>query len=212
MDGLASDYFSGRSNVEVYDAAALVTKDLSGLFLDAGAGVGDFTRVLLGQGHVGVYACDIEVGSFSVDGVVCVRCDLNVSLPYRSGSFDVVVALEVVEHLENPRFFLREVGRVLRCGGRLVLSTPNVTSLRSRLSFLFKGFFTQFTNNSVFHITVLTKRDLYMIMSAAGFVVERVSYTNSGKIPKLNVKWQSVSHLFGGELFSDNVLLLCMRV
>ena len=46
-------------------------------------------------------------------------------LPFRSGSFDVVVAFEVIEHLENWPGFLTEVERVLEPSGQLIVSTPN---------------------------------------------------------------------------------------
>ena len=47
------------------------------------------------------------------------------SLPYSDGSFDLVVAFEVIEHLENWRGLLSEARRVLSRGGQLVVSTPN---------------------------------------------------------------------------------------
>ena len=47
------------------------------------------------------------------------------SLPYDAGSFDLVVAFEVIEHLENWRAFLEEARRVLAPNGQLVVSTPN---------------------------------------------------------------------------------------
>lgn len=49
-------------------------------------------------------------------------------LPFRSGSVDSVVASEVYEHLQDPAGFLEEVRRVLKPGGRLVLTTPNTQS------------------------------------------------------------------------------------
>ena len=50
-------------------------------------------------------------------------------LPYKDGSFDVATANMVVEHVERPGEFAREVGRVLRDGGRLLLHTPNLLFL-----------------------------------------------------------------------------------
>ncbi len=47
------------------------------------------------------------------------------ALPYADGAFDLVVAFEVIEHLENWRDFLREVRRVLAPAGQLIVSTPN---------------------------------------------------------------------------------------
>lgn len=43
--------------------------------------------------------------------------DLNLPISAHDGTFDIVVAAEVIEHLENPRFVTREIYRVLRPGG-----------------------------------------------------------------------------------------------
>src|SRR5437879_737827 len=62
------------------------------------------------------------------------RCgDLNSQLPWPEASFDVVVSVEGIEHIENRFGFLREVHRLLRPGGLLVITTPNIVSLRSRV-------------------------------------------------------------------------------
>ena len=54
-------------------------------------------------------------------------------LPFRGGSFDMVVASEIVEHLENPQGAMLEAARVLRPGGYLVVSTPYRESLKYTL-------------------------------------------------------------------------------
>ncbi|HET8922817.1 MAG TPA: class I SAM-dependent methyltransferase [Candidatus Acidoferrum sp.] len=55
------------------------------------------------------------------------------------GSFGLVTAIEVIEHVESPIGFLRNVGRLLALGGVGVLTTPNVDSLPARSKFLLKG-------------------------------------------------------------------------
>jgi 2-polyprenyl-3-methyl-5-hydroxy-6-metoxy-1,4-benzoquinol methylase len=62
------------------------------------------------------------------------------NLPYDDQSFDFVSMAEVIEHLENPRGAIREIGRVLKPKGHVVITTPNVLNLKSRLMFLFTGF------------------------------------------------------------------------
>ena len=60
--------------------------------------------------------------------------DLTRSLPFRDSSFDAVLFLDVIEHLEPRRHVLREIARVLRPAGRLLISAPNrETSWRRRL-------------------------------------------------------------------------------
>lgn len=68
-----------------------------------------------------------------------VRADCNAPLPFRTGAFDAVLSREGIEHFENQAGFLRECARVLRPGGRIVLTTPNVMHLAARLSALLTG-------------------------------------------------------------------------
>jgi SAM-dependent methyltransferase len=65
-------------------------------------------------------------------------------IPFDDATFDLVTCTEVVEHLENFRHALREAARVTKPGGLIVVSTPNILTLRSRLSFLSRGFYTFF--------------------------------------------------------------------
>jgi len=65
--------------------------------------------------------------------------DLGKVLPFDDESFDVVLATEVMEHLADHPTFVREAGRILKPGGRLVLSTPNIHRLKSRVTFFMTG-------------------------------------------------------------------------
>lgn len=65
--------------------------------------------------------------------------DMTRPLPYPDASFDVAITLEGVEHIDTLEAFLKELRRVLRDGGRLFLSTPNILCLRSRLAYLLAG-------------------------------------------------------------------------
>lgn len=69
-------------------------------------------------------------------GESCVQANGNVGFPFKEGVFDYVLCRESIEHLENQTEFIRECGRVLKKGGKLVLTTPNVLHLISRLSYL----------------------------------------------------------------------------
>src|SRR5579863_6918679 len=52
-------------------------------------------------------------------------CDLNTQLPFADAAFDLVTSLEGIEHVENHFQMARELGRVTRPGGHLIISTPN---------------------------------------------------------------------------------------
>jgi SAM-dependent methyltransferase len=66
--------------------------------------------------------------------------DCNRGLPFADAELDAVVSVEGIEHLESPTGFLRECARVLRPGGLLFLTTPNVDSLRSRKYVIGRGY------------------------------------------------------------------------
>lgn len=67
--------------------------------------------------------------------------DILERLPYPDASFDCVVLSEVLQNVPNHRFVLGEIARVLRPGGVFVLTTPNMMNVKSRLHFLFTGYF-----------------------------------------------------------------------
>ena len=67
--------------------------------------------------------------------------NLNDDLPFRSAQFDLVMMLEVVEHLADIPHMLREIARVMKPGGVAILSTPNRLNVTSRLHYLLSGFY-----------------------------------------------------------------------
>ena len=90
-------------------------------------------------------ACDYTDSLMALQGQKVDVANLNEDrLPYFDNSFDLVTCTEVIEHLENYRRLVRETARVLRPGGAVVFSTPNVLNLQSRLRFLWFGFWNLF--------------------------------------------------------------------
>ena len=147
--------------------------------LDAGTGHGALAARLHGLGFR-VRACDFAPERFRAHQVEFQRADLTQHLPYEDASFDFVVAVEVVEHVSDHGTFFRECARVLRPGGRLVLSTPNIVSLKSRLRFALTGFFYSFkplggTDDGLEHVASLTPDQLRDRGRRAGLVLESVA-------------------------------------
>ncbi len=68
-----------------------------------------------------------------------VGADMEATLPFETGAFDMVACLEGIEHVVDRHRTLRELRRVLKPGGRLVLTTPNLMSLRARLAYALAG-------------------------------------------------------------------------
>ena len=119
---------------------------------DVGAGRGHFSAVLGRQlenrrGLVPsehVFPCDVIPETFEAAGLECARTRPDGTLPFDDDRFDAVVSIEVIEHVEDQFAFLRELARVARPGGLVVVTTPNVLNVSSRLRTLFTGFPTLF--------------------------------------------------------------------
>ena len=113
--------------------------------LDIGSGHGDLIRLLRSRFDVRSSACDYTDSLMNLADVRVSVANLNTQgLPYQDSSFDLVTCTEVIEHLEHYRYTLREMYRVLKPGGTLVLSTPNILNLKSRIRFLIFGFYNLF--------------------------------------------------------------------
>ncbi|HEY7217083.1 MAG TPA: methyltransferase domain-containing protein [Candidatus Binatia bacterium] len=108
--------------------------------LDLSCGDGETARLLanLGYSVVATDYCAPPLLPPGIDRVAGV--DLNRYLPFRADAFDAVDLVEVIEHIENQPQLIREIARVLRPGGALLISTPNILNVFSRLRFLFTGF------------------------------------------------------------------------
>jgi SAM-dependent methyltransferase len=92
------------------------------------------------------------------------------------GEYDLVVAMEIIEHLENPARFLRECARLIRTNGKILLSTPNIVDANSRLLFARQGTFYHFTPDSyeaTGHMAILPPWLLEILIARAGLVAKR---------------------------------------
>lgn len=161
------NYYLYGPNETILDA---VTRQLAnekkGRVLDIGAGSGLLCEKL---GDLGfrVFACDVTHKDFKLKKVPFKIADVSKKLPYTSGSFDYVTCTEVVEHIENPWIFAREISRILKPNGKLVMTWPNFTSLISRLVFLTRGnfrYFDDWTWDNWGHINPITFTEVYKIM------------------------------------------------
>nr|MDO8061628.1 class I SAM-dependent methyltransferase [Candidatus Freyrarchaeum guaymaensis] len=109
-------------------------------------------------------------------GVRCLQHDVREGLPFDDGFFDVVWAEEIIEHLLDTDAFLDEVHRVLRTGGVLILSTPNLASMANRLRLLAGKYpkYVQYSNEGVGHVRYYTAGVLKSQLKRHGFTVEKI--------------------------------------
>ncbi len=114
-----------------------------GQVLDAPAGQGALSSELEKIGFK-TFLGDIQKDNLQYRNGRCVQLDLNKPLPFRRRIFDYVICVEGIEHLENPHLLIREFSKVLKRNGLLILSTPNVMTIKSRWRFLFYSYLDYF--------------------------------------------------------------------
>jgi 2-polyprenyl-3-methyl-5-hydroxy-6-metoxy-1,4-benzoquinol methylase len=133
----------------------------------------------------------------------------NGRVPLPDGAADVVAAVETIEHLENPRAFVRELVRLARPGGWVVVTTPNQLSLLSKLTLLLRNEFNAFRAASYpAHITALLEVDLLRIASENRLTEVAIRYTGQGRIPGTSWHWPHLFSRLAPRTFSDNVLMI----
>ena len=138
-------YSTPAIHLAVLDAIARARPGMRGEHLDIGSGDGSLIRLLRGQLELNSRACDYTDTLMELEGQAVDVANLDLeALPYPDEGFDLITFTEVVEHVENHRAVLRDIQRVLRPGGLVVISTPNILNLKSRLRFLFFGFWNLF--------------------------------------------------------------------
>ena len=123
-------------------------------------------------------------------GVAVLKCNVELErLPFPDSSFDLILFNEIFEHLRiNPIFTLGEAFRVMKPGGRILLSTPNLRSLGGLISFLVRGraiscggsIFDEYTKlrnlGHMGHVREYTSREVCEFLCELGFRVENVHY------------------------------------
>ncbi len=163
----------------------IISKEDRGKVLDIPAGNGALSLKLKELGF-DVYCCDINEDPFELRGLPFKKGDMNKRLPYDRNNFDYVVCLEGIEHTENPFNAMREFTRVLRRGGKLILSFPNYLNIEKRIKFLITGSLTRPTSPvpfvggstldlSMLHLNPITYTTLKFFLEVQGFSIVKIT-------------------------------------
>jgi 2-polyprenyl-3-methyl-5-hydroxy-6-metoxy-1,4-benzoquinol methylase len=180
-----------------------------GVLLDVGCGGGKLWPYLRSRfdHYVG---CDVVTyDQFPPEGEF-VQGDFDAGRLALPDSFaDVVAAVETIEHLENPRAFVRELVRVVKPGGWVVITTPNQESVLSLLTLLLKGRFSAFQDvHYPAHLTALLEIDLHRIASESGLTDVSTLFSLTGRVALTPWHYPRLLARLFPSAFSDNVLLI----
>lgn len=203
----------GRAHERIHLTAARLLErcNAGGALLDAGCGNGDLWR----------FASDRFTSCTGVDAVRYpglpqdvrfLSANLDGTLPLDDASVDTAAAIEVVEHLENPRAFMRELVRVTKPGGWIVVTTPNQLSALSLLCLIAKGSFSAFQDRDYpAHRTALLEVDLRRIAAECDLAQVIVEYTRWGRLPLTPWHYPAALAALAPRRLSDNVALAGRR-
>jgi len=178
-----SEYYELQTYLDIVDG------DRDGKLLDLGAGTGNLSY-LFDHLNFDVTACDIDKKGFVPAHIPFVEFDLNNPFPFSDSTFDYIISKQTIEHLISPYRFINEIGRVLKKGGTVVLSTPNTSSLKSRWNMLKHGLPRGFADskwNYGGHMSPVFYKQIQAFMEAANiggieFFSERYSLYNLSSV------------------------------
>lgn len=103
--------------------------------LDMPAGAGRLSDALRNLGY------DVTSADINDERPDFVAADLNQRLPFDDETFDLVTCLEGIEHTLYPTMLIQELARILKPDGKLIITTPNILNIFSRLQFFLSGTF-----------------------------------------------------------------------
>ncbi|MGD2087767.1 MAG: class I SAM-dependent methyltransferase [Candidatus Aminicenantes bacterium] len=170
-----------------------------GKMVDLGCGSGALSSLFTKLGWE-VVSCDHDdLFNNGLQKIDFVKTDLNEDFPFESEFCNLVVAKQVIEHLNNPTHFLSEIARILRPGGIVFLSTPNISSLASRYTVIRSGYHTYFEGMWKEHRSPVHYEQLKVFMEEAGFA-EIDFFTNRYELYNLNKKVNGRKRRFIGPL------------
>lgn len=129
--------------------------------------------------------------------------------PIAPGQADLVVAVETIEHMENPWAFMRALVQIAKPGGWIVVTTPNQLSGLSLATLIAKRRFSAFQDaHYPAHRTALLESDLRRLAGETGLGHVTVVYSESGRVPLTPWHYpRAMARLFPGVL-SDNLMLM----
>lgn len=201
----------GISDAAIYASACRVLEAAGvrgGRLLDVGCGVGHFRPFVTPIVDTYIGTDIVRYDEFPADAEFLTTNLDTGRVPVEDRSMDVVASIEVIEHLENPWAFMRELARCARPGGVVVVSTPNQLSGLSLMSLALKRRHAAFQNvHYPAHLSALLEIDLVRMASEAGLVDARIHYSHFGRIvftPRHFPAWLATRF---PRLLSDTILL-----
>ena len=187
--------------------------------IEVGCGCGEFAEIVLRESSNTVHYVGLDGSSANL--ALCktllskhsfAMANFENRLPVGSETADILVSLEVIEHIATAESYLLELNRIIRPGGYLILSTPNAGFIGSRLNYLLRGEVLQ----EGIHLRFFNQEKLLTIAGSAGFnliaqnsVVPWLGYNTIVRLSGVGVRrYGRVPQVFESLLSTNFVWLL----
>src|SRR3989338_8677 len=205
---------SARLNNQII--GSLIEPSKHAKILDVGCADGkEIVKMVKNIKNPQIWGVDVEnqaVQAAKKLGIRAILGDIEKGLPFRSNSFDIVVANQIIEHVHNVDFFIKEIRRIIKPDGYLVISTENLSSWHNLFALLlgwqaFSQHMSEVKNignplrmarydnyeKSGMHVKIFTARGLKELLKLHGFKIEK-SF-GAGYYPFLSVISQALSRI-----------------
>jgi SAM-dependent methyltransferase len=179
LDAQGKPLAKGWSGQPVWDLAMRLAEGIPpGKLLDAPSGGGYLAAQLAERGFT-VAGTDILAELWQFPQYPFCAADMDRPLPFRDGAFDAILHVGALAHMENQTAIMRELQRLLRPGGHLVVTVENVFTLESRFRFLFSGTYRWYPH---YKYRGETKKELFLYnrepirLTTLIFLLERLGF------------------------------------
>lgn len=157
--------------------------------LDVGCGSGVYSKIFPSAEYTGVDISEDIIEYARSRGLKVIKCDIEDGLPFEDKTFDAALSMDVMEHTYDTLFHLKEIRRILEDDGFIILVTPNISSLASRIEVLKGGrpFEVDAMRSDLSdqdHISAFGIKDIYKLFDLAGFKIEILNGINAGNFTK----------------------------
>jgi 2-polyprenyl-3-methyl-5-hydroxy-6-metoxy-1,4-benzoquinol methylase len=149
--------------------------------LDIASGTGSLSSQLFDIGYNNIECVDLTPNNSNLSQKISFySLDLNDFQSFnnysskRVGFFDLILGIETIEHLENPWNYIRNLSSMLKPNGYIILTTPNISSLFSKVNFLLNDKFFQFDNSDQIygHINPISDFEIRTICNSCNLKIK----------------------------------------
>ncbi len=158
----------------------MIKENTDKVVADIPSGRGAFIQRLKDEGFRELIAIDIE-NILEIEHDNFIQADMTKPLPIPDKTCDILVCIDGIEHIDEQFFFIRESHRILKDEGEIVISTPNISSLRSRWKWFTTGHHYKCKSpldennpNPLHHIGMISFAELRYMLHSNGFWIEDI--------------------------------------